>query len=1612
MKTFAELEQRIAALPNDQAKGDAFEVFAEAYLATQRNHEVAEIWPSKVTPLALLAELALTVNDYGVDGVCKTELGRFDAYQVKFRTGRPALTWRELSTFMGLADSTHFQSRIVFTNCNELPAVLNERKGFFCIRGSDLDRLQEADFREIENWLASAVVERRRKTPDENHKHQAEALAEILSKFQRYDRTSAIMACGSGKTLLALWVAEQLGSAKVLVLLPSLALLRQTLHEWLHETSWKRLAYLCVCSDPTVAAELDTIHTQPSDLDFPVDTDSVAVRKFLDAEFNRTKIVFSTYQSAHIVAQGMKAGDAFDVGIFDEAHKTAGREGRKFSFALEDANLPIRKRLFLTATPRHYDIAKRTKEGDSTLVYSMDKPATYGPVAYKLPFPEATRRGIICDYKVVISIITSEMVNEERRRRGIVLVDGAEVKAQQVANQIALAKAVEKYQVRRIFTFHSSIRSAESFTAAGPEGIQTELTDFSAFHVNGSMATSLRERCMNDFRAAAKAVMSNARCLTEGVDVPAVDMVAFMSPRRSTVDIVQATGRAIRRSGDKTTGYVLVPLYLEQPRGETVEEAVKRGGFDEIWNVLQSLKEHDDVLADIIRELREERGRTKGFNDSRFREKVEVLGPELSLDDLRKAITAACVDALGISWDERYGELVAYKERFGSCEMPVRWLENPKLAKWVVQQRQNKKRNRLTKEQIQLLDKIEFVWQPKSRDWRAMYLRLLEYKKAHGNCNVPQKWSKDMKLARWVSAQRQEKSEGKITEERLRLLDGIGFEWNRGKPDWEHRFQQLVEYKNKHGHCDIPARWKENHQLASFVISQRQDRKAGTLTEEQIRRLDEIQFVWRMQDKISEALWMKKYEQLRGFKEKNGHCLVPKDIAGLANWVAQQRKRRKKGLLSDQKLTLLNAIGFIWDAGEQRSAGWETMFSRLVEYKAKVGDCRVPPRWKPDIKLGKWVMTQRRERRKGILKPDRERRLAGIDFDWQPFDSKWEEMLVALKAYGQGHGNCNVPKVWPDNPSLSKWVRRQRTLQNKQKLSADRVSALSALGFCWIARDAEWDEMFNELVEYYKIHGHCNVPQQWPANPQLGHWVQVQRRFRKLDRLPENRIQKLSEIGFEWEIHAANWEQRLEELVAFKAEHGHVDVPKRWKANPKLAQWVRVQRGLRATGKLSQDRIDRLDAVGFVWRAHMASWDEMLAALRLFHAEHNHCRVPGNWPSNPKLANWVKTQRGSKAEGALSPERVSALNQLGFEWSLMPGRRYSTKESWEAMLAQLAQFRAEHQHARVPQTYSANLKLARWVSTQRRYRRKGKLTPSQIVQLDQLGFDWSPTGSKAYDDQWSAMFQLLQDYRKQTGHCRVPRSYPEDPILARWVATQRRQKKLRQLRPERLSALDQIGFDWTVAPETNVTDIQAWDVMFEVLKQYKSTHGDCLVPQRWRENRKLAEWVSKQRIQNNKGRLDPARKRRLDELGFVWDPVTVKWEEWFAKLVEFRRIHGHTNVPQKVKQYEQLANWVRNQRRDYKMKRPIMHERAKRLNEIGFSWRLVEPQGWEKMFAALVEYKNAHGNCNVPQRWHEKRLAKWVNTQRTTYKRGKLLPERQRQLESIGFVWNAAIRIA
>jgi len=466
-------------------------------------------------------------------------------------------------------------------------------------------------------------------------------------------------------------------------------------------------------------------------------------------------------------------------------------------------------------------------------------------------------------------------------------------------------------------------------------------------------------------------VISNARCLTEGVDVPAVDMVAFISPRKSKVDIVQATGRAMRKSPGKEFGYVMVPLFVEQAADESIEEALHRTGFDDVWDLLGAMREQDDVLTDIIRQMREDKGRTGGYDESRFSEHVEVLGPSVSLDTIRESITAECLESLGATWDERFGELLAYKVEYGNLNIPQR--HHTPLGIWVRHQRAAMNVGRLSSERKGRLEEIGFEWDMLSSKWEAMFNELLQYKAEHGHANVPTNWP--TYLGTWVTLQRKARkasSRGVLSPDRKKRLDEIGFIWDALDFQWEERFNELVAYKTDHGDVDVPSKWPSG--LGKWVSQQRVSYKNELLSNERKMRLEEIGVAWDSFD----TKWEAGISELLQYKAEHGDVNVPKNWPGrLASWVAVQREFHKKGKLLSERKKRLDEIGFEWNIHDSK---WDAFYKELLEYKVQHGDTKVPINWSTE--LGQWVRHQRVAKINGKILLDRECRLNEIGFSW------------------------------------------------------------------------------------------------------------------------------------------------------------------------------------------------------------------------------------------------------------------------------------------------------------------------------------------------------------------------------------------------------------------------------------------------------------------------------------------------------------------------------------------------------------------------------------------------------------------------------------------------------
>jgi hypothetical protein len=571
-------------------------------------------------------------------------------------------------------------------------------------------------------------------------------------------------------------------------------------------------------------------------------------------------------------------------------------------------------------------------------------------------------------------------------------VQGDEVLARQVANQIALRDAVAEYGVSKIFTFHSTVKVAASFVAHGSEGVGTHLPEFDALHVSGAMPTAHREKMMQEFRRIDRGVMSNARCLTEGVDVPAVDMVAFLSPKKSKVDIVQAIGRAMRKSPDKEIGYVLVPLYLEQKSGESLEEAVARANFEEVWDILQSLQEQDEVLAELIRDMAVAKGSGKGFDDSRFSDRIAFTGPGLALESIRQAVTTRVLERLESSWDVNFGKLVKFKEEHGHYNAPKRQLTYAKLGNWIGVQRKAYFRGKLSNKRISRLERIDFEWDVLDSIWNQRFKELKDFYYTHQNFNVYNICKINPELGSWVKNQRSIYSRGEMPSDRIAQLEKLGFVWNQLDSEWDRMFERLEQFKREFGNCVVPVIYEFDQKLAYWVTVQRRNFAKGKMPLDKKLKLESLGFAW---NKYSD-FWEQRFEELRAYKAQHGDCRVPgrfKENKVLAAWVANQRSAYAKGNLPKEYIDRLGSLGFIWDTFSEDLDKW---IAALKDFKDLHGHCRVPYAYKTNKPLAAWVNNQRQKYKKGKLTAEVILRLQEMDFEW------------ALKSKGKDSENLLI----------------------------------------------------------------------------------------------------------------------------------------------------------------------------------------------------------------------------------------------------------------------------------------------------------------------------------------------------------------------------------------------------------------------------------------------------------------------------------------------------------------------------------------------------------------------------------------------------------------------------
>ena len=660
--------------------------------------------------------------DIGIDLVAQERNGGYCAIQCKCYAENTRISKGDLDTFISASAREPFTARMFVDTGSDWSANLYRT----------LDGLQPPCQRVSAADLASRPVnwpDLSLETPEQLdyqqeifrlREHQQAAFDDVINGFKVSDRGQLMMACGTGKTFTALRIAEDLAGVggRVLYLVPSIGLFSQAMREWTEQQTLPH-RYIGICSD--TKAGKTTEDASILELEIPVTTDPAAISEALQKdEAAAMKVVFCTYHSLPIVEAAQDAGaPTFDMVLCDEAHRTTGIEdgGDKTSpFVLvhDKDRIRAKKRLYMTATDRIYTEGAKAKAARHDIeVFSMDDSQTYGPEFHRLPFSRAVEQDLLSDYKVVVLAMSeqdAEAVLQTYRTSGgseININDATKIVGCWRALQNPERKSTDDPEIRpltRAIAFTNTIAASksivnhwdgviESAIERLPEDQRPSNFKCEIDHVDGKTHALNRKKRIEWLKQDADGVcriLSNARCLSEGIDVPALDAVLFMTPRNSHIDIVQAVGRVMRKAEGKTYGYIVLPVAI--PAGADPADVLNDNKrFASVWNVLRALRSHDDRLNAEINKIDLNNQQTDRIIFSGFDEDGEGTGSLneeqmfLPIDLPPGAIFAKIVDRCG---DRKYWESWAadvadiFSRIVGRVESLLDTPENDALQEW------------------------------------------------------------------------------------------------------------------------------------------------------------------------------------------------------------------------------------------------------------------------------------------------------------------------------------------------------------------------------------------------------------------------------------------------------------------------------------------------------------------------------------------------------------------------------------------------------------------------------------------------------------------------------------------------------------------------------------------------------------------------------------------------------------------------------------------------------------------------------------------------------------------------------------------------------------------
>ncbi|WP_284741668.1 DEAD/DEAH box helicase [Amycolatopsis sp. RTGN1] len=1474
--------------------------------------------------------------------------------------------------------------------------------------------------------------------------YQRDAVARVVDGLRGGGRGQLRAACGTGKTRMAQWSAERLvpHGGIVVIVVPTVGLVAQTLAAWAESDDDHRA--LAVCSDDSVAVE-DQASTE--DILEPVTTDSDVVDAWLRAgNTAAVRLIVGTHISAHVIGAGLqKAGIATDLLVIDEAHHSAGSVGKATALLHDDEVLPAVRRLYMTATPRMWESGKAS----DTAVYSMDDEHVFGPVLYHYPFSRAIDEGYLDDYRlVVVGVTRAEVLAVLRNSERHLGARGRLPDEHTAMVQAATARAAAELGLRRVIAFCPLVQDAKRFADTFQQTIDAippalrPRRPLHAAHVHGKMKQAQRREILSRLANPPDdgwSVISNARCLSEGVDLPTVDGIAFTAPKKSPTDIVQAVGRALRRDPEGSgIATIIVPILLADDDAAADDDTIDAGSYDVLWQVVRGLRAHDDMLGNAL-----DTCRASHFTTESGLDRLDFILPDTHTAQAPKFVehlTIRLVKSTTSKWWDGYAHLADFHARWGHSRVNPGHITGDgfRLGNWVSATRVAYKQNRIGADRVAALGKLDFIFDARAADWERGFSVAHAFCTEHGHLRPPATFRQDnVSLSAWLGSQRAAHARGTLPADRKARLDTIGMHWPRKQKGHSHtreeRLAQVRDFYTAHGR--LPSQ-KSDPALGAFLTKMRTAYRNGTLEQPVIDALDEMGIVWDTAAVI-EQNWERglaaatRYHMLYGHldvrRSDQLHSLDEDEGFDLVGWLKLRRVEWQKGKLTDAQITALDEQDMPWRPHQAR---WEHSHAACAEFYAEHGHLRVPRNHTvhnvrgEEYRLCTWIDTQRAKR--DTLTDDQVLMLDKVGMDWDPLTSRWTANLVALQEFHDEHGHLTVPEdlVNDDGINLSSVLSVCRTRRRQNTLPADRIAALDALGMDWEPGSARsWDRVMEALRAYYDQHGDILVPADLTTSKGtvVADWLTLQRKRYADGELSSTQIADLNSVGMIWQKRVSRWARSLAALTAVHERYGTINVSyAQAEQDPQARQvytLVVQYRTARTKNKLSEDKIADLDALGLDWNplsAREQQWQAAYEAVRVFHTQHGHLDIPPGHSigDGADLDNWLAYQKAKHGRGQLPADRAKLLDALGIEWP-------APSDPWDRAIAELQDYIrtvGPLSALRAGQQTASGFHIYGWVVRQRRRAEQGDLPAERVQHLRDLGAltrrpRTRKTTAAPKRTPWSEDLATLRQYHAEHGDINVSRD--REPIVGAIVARVRAARRASTLPADRIAALEDLGINWEPRHSAKQRGISA-------ARAFYAAHGHLLPePGHIEGDVDLAGWISARRSARAADQLTDAQIAELDALGMVWDLQQATWDKELAAATAFHAEYGHLKVPHNFecadlrgKPYP-LVRFL-NQQRSHRRAGTLPANRVAALDALDMGWNPVQSRQethqelWETHLAALREYHAEHGHIAVSKsQTHDGvDIGQAVHRARRQHSVGDLAADRAAALDALGMVWS------